>query len=162
MPIVPLVLDAGFIVERVSAPPDDVAPLLPPGGVAVSTTGPFGTETSYVAHSEVGVVRRREPAHDGRVSEFVVGLVRPTAVALVSSGYFENCMLISDAPHVWLIRPRRIGDLNSDGRIDAIDLGLLLSEWGSCPDQMAACTADFNSDLEVNGEDLMQLLDDWG
>lgn len=38
-------------------------------------------------------------------------------------------------------------DLNHDGAVDAFDLGILLSQWGSCAVPGVQCVADFNRDL---------------
>jgi hypothetical protein len=50
-------------------------------------------------------------------------------------------------------------DLNWDGHIDGLDLGLLLSDWGPCP---SPCESDLDSDGAVDGADLAQLLARWG
>lgn len=51
-----------------------------------------------------------------------------------------------------------IGDLNSDGLVDGTDLGILLGDWGACPN----CPADLNGDCVVDGTDLGILLSAWG
>lgn len=48
------------------------------------------------------------------------------------------------------------GDLNADGLVNGIDLGLLLAAWGTND-----ATADLDGDLVVNGPDLGLLLADW-
>ena len=50
-------------------------------------------------------------------------------------------------------------DLNGDGLVDGVDLGLLFVEWGACaaPD----CPADFNGDGLVGAADLGILLAAW-
>lgn len=50
------------------------------------------------------------------------------------------------------------GDLNGDGEVNAIDLGILLGAWGPC----AGCPADLNGDGQVNAIDLGILLGAWG
>ena len=50
-------------------------------------------------------------------------------------------------------------DLNADGFVNGIDLGILLGAWGACP---APCAPDFNADGFVNGIDLGVLLGAWG
>lgn len=50
------------------------------------------------------------------------------------------------------------GDVNDDGIVNGVDLGLLLGAWGPCP---AFCAADLNVDGEVNGIDLGILLGGW-
>jgi 1,4-alpha-glucan branching enzyme len=75
-----------------------------------------------------------------------------------ASGIFDigayTCLIFSqgDAPP-----PTNASDLNSDGRVDAADLALLLNAWGS-----AKGPADINRDGAVNGVDLAILLGQWG
>jgi hypothetical protein len=33
----------------------------------------------------------------------------------------------------WASGPGNPADLNADGTVDGVDLGLLLSAWGTCP-----------------------------
>ena len=54
--------------------------------------------------------------------------------------------------------PAKEGDLNKDGRIDVMDLGILLSAWG-CTDKPAV---DLNQDGQVEVIDLGILLSNWG
>jgi hypothetical protein len=49
-----------------------------------------------------------------------------------------------------------VGDLDSNGQINGIDLGILLNQW------LTDGTADFNNDNVVNGIDLGILLNAWG
>jgi hypothetical protein len=49
------------------------------------------------------------------------------------------------------------GDLNGDGAVNGLDLGLFLVAWGST----GANPADFNGDGVVNGTDLGLLLVNW-
>lgn len=55
-----------------------------------------------------------------------------------------------------------VGDLNGDGVVDGIDLGLLFAAWGDCPDPPAECPADFNGDGKVDGIDLGLFFSEWG
>ena len=50
-------------------------------------------------------------------------------------------------------------DLNGDGVVDSIDLGLFLASWGTCS---APCPADFDGNGVVNGFDLGMLISAWG
>jgi len=50
-----------------------------------------------------------------------------------------------------------LGDLDGNGVVDGADLGILLGNWGSCPD----CPADLNGDGVVDGADLGILLSNW-
>jgi formylglycine-generating enzyme required for sulfatase activity len=52
-----------------------------------------------------------------------------------------------------------VGNLNNDGAIDGVDLGVLLGSWGPC---VEACSADLNADGNVDGIDLGLLLSGWG
>ncbi len=49
-------------------------------------------------------------------------------------------------------------DLNGDGVVDGLDLGVLLASWGPC----AGCAADINGDGTVDSFDLAVLLAAWG
>ena len=77
---------------------------------------------------------------------------------LPASGIFDigayTCLVFSqgDPPP-----PTNASDINSDGRVDAADLALLLNAWGS-----AKGAADINRDGGVNGVDLAILLGQWG
>lgn len=48
-------------------------------------------------------------------------------------------------------------DLNDDGSVNAIDLGILLGAWGAC----AGCAADLDANASVGPTDLGILLGDW-
>ena len=54
--------------------------------------------------------------------------------------------------------PPAKGDLNSDGKVDIIDLGILLSNWGSATKP----PADLNQDGYVDIIDLGIMLSNWG
>ncbi|MCH2161110.1 MAG: hypothetical protein MK085_04470 [Phycisphaerales bacterium] len=72
---------------------------------------------------------------------------------LVSSGF--------SAQESWIMS--RVGnpaDLNQDGRVDAADLGLLLSYWGHCPDA-PGCPGDLDQDGLVDAADIGLLLAAW-
>ena len=77
---------------------------------------------------------------------------------LPASGLFDigayTCLVFSqgDPPPT-----TNASDLNSDGRVDAADLALLLNSWGS-----PKGPADINRDGAVNGVDLAILLGQWG
>jgi peptidoglycan/xylan/chitin deacetylase (PgdA/CDA1 family) len=51
------------------------------------------------------------------------------------------------------------GDLNSDGRVDALDLSTLLSNWGKT--KATAGQGDLNSDQTIDALDLSSLLINW-
>ena len=54
------------------------------------------------------------------------------------------------------------GDVTGDGRVDMLDLLLVLSSWGASPsDPTAPCPGDTNGDGHVNLVDLLRVLADW-
>ncbi|MCH8151794.1 MAG: hypothetical protein IH830_05420 [Planctomycetes bacterium] len=55
-----------------------------------------------------------------------------------------------------------VGDLDSDGTVGILDLLILLSSWGPCPDPPEPCPADLDDDGEVAVLDLLILLANWG
>ncbi len=54
-----------------------------------------------------------------------------------------------------------VGDLDNDCSVGAIDLLILLSQWGRCGD-CDDCPADLNGDCVVGATDLLMLLVNWG
>jgi fibronectin-binding autotransporter adhesin len=52
-----------------------------------------------------------------------------------------------------------VGDLNGDGLVNGIDVGLELSFWGPCIDE--CCPGDFTGDGQVDGADFGILLANW-
>ena len=52
--------------------------------------------------------------------------------------------------------PENPADLNGDGSVDGIDLGILLANWGG------SGSGDLNGSGSVDGQDLGQLLGQWG
>ena len=62
-------------------------------------------------------------------------------------------------------KDRAAEDMNLDGAINAQDLAIFLSSWGSCGDPDPAtgfCIADFNTDGVIDAADLARLLGGWG
>lgn len=53
-----------------------------------------------------------------------------------------------------------LGDLDGDGRVNGVDLAILLQQWGPCPPK-GACIADLDGDGIVNGADLAVILANW-
>jgi hypothetical protein len=84
---------------------------------------------------------------------------RPPASANVTLGLFKpgtagapnSTTFAAQAPVV--LGPT--GDLNGDGRVDALDLTVLLAAWGT------SGSGDMNGDGTVNGLDLTDLLAQW-
>ena len=53
------------------------------------------------------------------------------------------------------------GDVNDDGMVNAVDISIVLSSWGSCPGK-GSCAGDVNSDGMVNAVDISIVLSSWG
>ena len=53
-------------------------------------------------------------------------------------------------------------DLNLDGAVTGLDIGLLLGDWGPCAGTGWGCRSDLNRDGKVSGADLGVLLGQWG
>ena len=56
--------------------------------------------------------------------------------------------------------PELIADLNGDGQVNGADLGLMLSQWGTCSPG-SSCIGDLTGDGVINGADLGLLLIEW-
>jgi hypothetical protein len=54
-----------------------------------------------------------------------------------------------------------IGDVNGDGVVNGVDLGVMLGMWGQCTGDLELCFADINNDGFVNGADISLLLGSW-
>jgi hypothetical protein len=52
------------------------------------------------------------------------------------------------------------GDINQNGTVDAVDLAMVLTSWGTSGSEYPR--ADVNHDGVVNGPDLGALLGGWG
>ena len=55
--------------------------------------------------------------------------------------------------------PICLGDVNFDGMVNAADLSVMLSDWGSCKSN---CPGDLNADGVVDAADLSEMLSTWG
>jgi len=79
-------------------------------------------------------------------------------------GWFNGTVVIDN---LYFGPPVVEGDLDSDGDVDGIDLGILLGSWSippgapPCDGKKGPCAADLNHDGLVNGLDLGLLLDAW-
>ena len=53
------------------------------------------------------------------------------------------------------------GDVNGDGKVDVLDLLIVLGDWGPCPPPPEECPADINGDGVVDVLDLLIVLGNW-
>lgn len=97
----------------------------------------------------------------------IVG-VDAIATVLLGCGTYEAVLTVTNtegASHQCSttieVLPARPGDLNCDGRVDVLDLLILLGAWGNCP-KVGPCPADLNNSGAVDVQDLLILLGNWG
>ncbi len=89
------------------------------------------------------------------VSVASIQIAADGTVTLVGSGY--HLQHARNEALMWTTGNALLGDVNSDGRVDGADLGVLLGSWGPC----SGCPADLNGDGTVDGADLGLLLGTW-
>lgn len=104
--------------------------------------------------------------HEFRVEDFV-SLTGEVQIRFVASDYDPQALIEAAVDAFSLITYRCFtqipGDINGDGCVDLQDLGLLLSAYGSTPDDPNwNPDADINSDEKVDISDLGILLANWG
>jgi hypothetical protein len=82
----------------------------------------------------------------------------------LAAARFVRIRTAPDAPFVpevdaiVAVRPAgAAGDLDGDGSVNGLDLGILLGAWGPC----GTCASDMNGDGSVDGLDLGSLLGGW-
>jgi hypothetical protein len=77
------------------------------------------------------------------------------------NGAIDQDVLVGDlAINTTVACPRHSPDINGDCVVGGADLGVLLSQWGTCG--AANCLADLNGNGSVEGSDLGLLLSAWG
>jgi hypothetical protein len=119
-----------------------LVPLVGDAGLPYFSSGNVVSE-SDVDNVELVVVRDLAPG------EYVFEVKRQSGGNTMPIG-IAWIMPETEAP------PTNPADLNGDGQVNGIDLGILLINWGS------GGAGDLNGDGQVNGSDLAQLLEAWG
>jgi hypothetical protein len=77
------------------------------------------------------------------------------------NGAIDQDVLVGDlAINVTVACPRHSPDINGDCEVGGADLGVILSQWGTCGARN--CLADLNGNGSVEGSDLGLLLSAWG
>jgi hypothetical protein len=89
---------------------------------------------------------------------YAVDLDGKAVEAPFDAGAYQFSVLPTPTPVLTPIPTPKLlmGDLNSDGKVNVLDLSLLLSAWGR-----AGGTGDINHDQIVNVVDLSMLLSRW-
>lgn len=111
---------------------------------------------ALASHAPAGIECGHTPAGGLSVGPVIMSIGQPivgSSVALsgaMSTG-FLGCLGLDTPP--------LLGDCSLDGCVDGADLGILLSEWGTC---VEFCDCELSGDGAVNGEDLGILLSQWG
>ncbi len=75
---------------------------------------------------------------------------------VVEAGDDENENGVPDACEA----PACPGDINGSGAVDALDLAIVVGNWGACPSP--PCSWDMNGDGQVTAVDIATLLSFWG
>ncbi|MCA9289795.1 MAG: CehA/McbA family metallohydrolase [Phycisphaerales bacterium] len=129
--------------------------------VTLETTPEFGATGLYAIQVIVnGTVRATIPPSGG--SDFAVTVsiddlpLEPGDTHLTLRADRTDGVYRAMTNPVWFqfVGP---GDLDGDGVVGPVDLGMLLGAWGDC----AACVADANGDGVVDGADLSVVLANW-
>lgn len=122
--------------------PEDASVLVATGmpGTAIDPLAPAGS-----AVSAVGI--ERDGMRGGRIA--IVASMLDAVTGEAWAGVYARSM-----PPVL----RCVGDIDCSGGVDARDLTVLASQWGTC----GACAGDLDGDGIVDGRDLTMLLSGWG
>jgi len=119
------------------------------GGLDGPTDLAFGQDGNLYSTS---LLTQRVLRFNGATGAFM-GTFAPTNTNGMSAPF---AILFVDGP------TQTPGDVNNNSAVDGADLGLLLLDWGPCPEGVGACPADFDCSGDVNGADLGILLLNWG
>ena len=124
--------------------------------------GVFTAGAAYAFEIPTGVQRAKLlPSDGGPGRGFGFAAALRDGRAVVGSYLGDDPTEFTGAAHLFELPHGGacIGDIDGDGRVDAVDLGLLLDAWGRCT---AGCPADLDSDGSVGAGDLARVLDAWG
>lgn len=83
-----------------------------------------------------------------------------TAIDAINAPFGEKSAEVAAVSDVRCL-PARAEDFNADGRINALDLAIVLGAWGGCAGA-GLCVGDVNQDDVVNAADLALVLGAWG
>ena len=129
-------------------------------GGLVSLVAVLGLSESVMAQSSFEIANSSTSGGGGSSSGgafAVVGTVGQAATGPIQGGAFSflsgylasECVIYAPS------------DLNFDGQTNAVDLGVLLLNWGECPNGMLGCAGDLNYDSHIDPQDLGLVLLNW-
>lgn len=84
-----------------------------------------------------------------------IDAINPPYAGLIGAGRVDVAAAVLLGPAA-----PRMGDINGDTSVDALDLAMILASWGPC--QEPSCAADLNGSGVIDGLDLSMLLSNWG
>jgi hypothetical protein len=148
--------DKHFIVNihnQVSVPGVEVVTVQKAGGYTMEIRIPWSIlQTTPSIGKVMGFLLGNNDRDNGQSQQFDwLGIID------IPPGYYDRPNLWGDLVLQGAPSDRK-GDLNQDGKVDVVDLGILLSNWGST----SKPPADLNKDGVVDVVDLGILLSNWG
>ncbi|MEE2908641.1 MAG: dockerin type I repeat-containing protein [Planctomycetota bacterium] len=127
---------------------------------AIDIQSQFSIDLSGLSPSLDPCTLTLRSAHDVNRQGWIVGIA-VVASRDSSESHRRPFLLIPTEPQICF------GDLNGDGVVDGVDIGLLLIAWGECPaigdcEADWDCVGDLNFDGQVDAADLGLILACWG
>ena len=144
----------------VAAPGDNIWSLLD------TTSYQYFTGTSMATPHVSGLATLMLSLDGSLTPDEVRGILQATADDVDAPGFDNNTgfgRINANAALLEVLAGISIpGDLDGDGVVGVLDLLILLTVWGPCPDPPDECPADLNGDGSVGILDLLTLLAYWG
>jgi hypothetical protein len=163
----PLLIDCEF-TDNVASNPQG-APQAGGGAIYVGNNTLTLTRCSFTANASNyygGALFVTGGSNPGRVnlqSTRICGNTAPNGPQIgMSAGAIVNMdaySCVSNACKNCIVAPPCPTDFNLDRVVNAVDLSVMLSAWGSCKSN---CPSDLNADGVVNAVDLSEMLSTWG
>jgi len=156
----------GFPKNTPPLPPTELDEEWTDEGLRLSWSGASDAETPTDGLYYCLRVGTSPGAHDimsGTYGSPLMGNVgQMTEIVLdVPAGQYDWSVLAIDSGFMTSCAPC-VGDIWEDGEVDTVDLLILLSDWGNCPDPPEDCPSDLDGNGTVNTADLLLLLANWG